>query len=154
MKGPTMRRLTWGSARQTAKWPTSTLRGTTISSIASAARVSPAAGSLPGQKLMPVTPYRIALAGEASSHVERFGSGRLARRVECDLLHARFGLAQQLLAAPLERLASLIDGDRLFERDLAFFEPLDDRFKLLDSPLERQARDVGVGLVGHGDGVR
>src|SRR5262245_66522446 len=38
MKGPTMRRLTWGSARRTAKWPTSTLRGTITRSMASAAR--------------------------------------------------------------------------------------------------------------------
>ena len=54
MNGPTMRRLTCGSARRTSKWPTSTLRGTTTRSMASAARTSPGAGSLAGKKLMTI----------------------------------------------------------------------------------------------------
>src|SRR4051812_20960384 len=77
-------------------------------------------------------------------HIERLGAGRLARSIERDLFHARFGLAQEFLAALLERLAALVDEDRLFERDLAFLEPLDDRFELLDGALEGQALDVGI----------
>src|SRR6516162_2245661 len=103
MNGPTMRRLTWGRARRTAKCPTSTLRGTTTRSMASAARASLGAGSLPGKKLMvtasvtrPPANLEIALL-----HVERLGAGRPAGGIERDLLHARLGLPQQLLAAPL-----------------------------------------------------
>ncbi len=81
----------------------------------------------------------------ASFHVERLGAGRLAGGIERDLLHARFGLAQQFLAALLERLAALVDRDRFFERNFALFEPLDDRFELLDRALEGQALDVGIG---------
>src|SRR5262249_29599393 len=68
----------------------------------------------------------------ASVHIERFSPGRLAGSVERDLLHPRFGLTQQLLAAAFERLAALVDGNRFLERDLALFEPLDDGLKLLD----------------------
>ena len=85
----------------------------------------------------------------AHVHVERLGAGRLAGGVERDLLDPRLGLPQQLLAAALERLAALVDRDRLLERHLALFEPLDDRFKLLDRLLEGQGRDVAVGRVGH-----
>src|SRR5712691_10886727 len=76
--------------------------------------------------------------------VERLGSGRLARGIEGDLLDPGLGLAQQFHAATLERLAALVDRDRLLERHLALLEPLDDRFELLDRLLEGQARDVGV----------
>jgi len=41
-------------------------------------------------------------------------------------------------------------ADRLLERHLAFLEPLDDRFEFLDRPLEGEALDVGMGVVGHG----
>ena len=44
--------------------------------------------------------------------VERLAAGRLALRVEGDLLDARLGLAQKILTTALERLAALIDGDR------------------------------------------
>src|SRR5262245_43445272 len=126
MKGPTMRRLTWGSARRTAKWPTSTLRGTITRSMASAARASPGAGSLAGKKLRTVSPLPMADAppgrcrsGSAGSgNVERLGAGRLAAGIEPDLLHPSLGLAEQLLAAALERLAALVDCDRLLERHL------------------------------------
>src|SRR5712691_2642154 len=141
MKGPTMRRLACGSARRTVKWPTSTLRGTMMRSMASAARASPGAGSLPGKKLMALT---LSLC-----HVQRLGPGRLAAGIERDFFDPRLGLAQQLLAAALERLAALVDGDGLLERHLALFEPLDDRFELLDRLLEGQALDVGMGGVGH-----
>src|SRR5262245_8858703 len=158
MNGPTMRRLTWGSARRTAKWPTSTLRGTITRSMASAARASPGAGSLAGKKLMTISPLPMADArpagadrgGARSGNVERLGAGRLAGGIEPDLLHPSLGLAQQLLATALERLAALVDGDRLLERHLALLEPLDDRFELLDRLLEGQALDVGMGGVGHG----
>src|SRR5215470_16371902 len=147
MKGPTMRRLTWGSARRTAKWPTSTLRGTITRSMASAARASPGAGSLAGKKLMTISPLPMAdvrpagadRSGARSGNVERFGAGRLAGGIEPDLLHPSLGLAQQLLATALERLAALVDGNRLLERHLALLEPLDDRLELLDRLLEGQA---------------
>src|SRR5262245_7931182 len=148
MNGPTMRRFTCGRARRTAKWPTSTLRGTTTRAMASAARGSPGAGSLPGKKLMVLassTVWAVPLLD-----VERLGSGRLASGVERDLLDPRLGLPQQLLAAALECLAALIDGDRFLERHLALLEPLDDRLELLDRPLERQALDVGMIGLGHG----
>src|SRR5712691_6911872 len=160
MKGPTMRRLACGSARRTVKWPTSTLRGTMMRSMASAARASPGAGSLPGKKLMALTlvhrfdafstANRKSTSPEnASCHVQRLGSGRLAAGIERDFFDPRLGLAQQLLAAAFERLAALVDGDGLLERHLALFEPLDDRFELLDRLLEGQALDVGMGGVGH-----
>src|SRR5262245_59222067 len=88
-------------------------------------------------------------AGAGSGDVERLGTGRLAGGIEPDLLHSSLGLAQQLLAAALERLAALVDGDRLLERHLALLEPLDDRFELLDRPFEGQALDVGMCGVGH-----
>src|SRR5215813_590991 len=83
-------------------------------------------------------------------HVERLGPGRLAGGIERDLLDPCLGLAQQFLATTLERLAALVDQDRLLERYLALFEPLDDRFQLFDRALKGQARDVGVGIFGHG----
>src|SRR5262245_66495835 len=89
-------------------------------------------------------------AGAGSGDVERLGAGRLAGGIEPDLLDPSLGLAQQLLAAALERLAALVDGDRFLERHLALLEPLDDRFELFDRPLEGQALDVGMGGVGHG----
>src|SRR5580693_4859131 len=84
-------------------------------------------------------------------HIQRLGAGRLAPGIKRDLLHPRLGRAQQFLAAALERLAALVDRDRLLERHLAVLKPLDDGFELLDRALERQPRDVGVGFVGHGD---
>src|ERR1700733_7895734 len=81
--------------------------------------------------------------------IQRLGAGRLAGRVERDLLDTRLGLAQQIFAAALERLAALVDGDRFLERHLALFEPLDDRLELLDRPLERQFRDIGVVVLRH-----
>ena len=78
-------------------------------------------------------------------NVERLGAGRLAGGVERDLLDPRLGLAQQFLAAALERLAALVDRDQFLERNLALFEPLDDRFELLDRAFEGQALDVGIG---------
>ena len=50
-------------------------------------------------------------------------------------------LPQQFLAAPLQLLATLVDGDRLLQRHLAVLEPLDDRLKLLDRP-DRASRAV------------
>jgi len=78
-----------------------------------------------------------------------FRSGRLAGGVEPNFLHPRLGQAQQLLAATLERLAALVDRDRLLERHLALFQPFDDGFELLDRPFEGQARDIGMDIVGH-----
>src|SRR6267154_3389329 len=127
MNGPTMRRLTCGSARRTAKCPTSTLRGTTTRSMASAARTSPSAGSLAGKKLMIYSPSPIFSPRRREKQyvvipmevgwtrlrdVERFRSGRLAGGVEPNFLQPRLGQAQPLLAATLERLAALVDRDR------------------------------------------
>src|SRR5262245_56481322 len=99
--------------------------------------------------MMPDRPVPVG-AGARSGDVERLGAGRLAGGIEPDLLDPSLGLAQQLLAAALECLAALVDGDRLLERHLALLEPFDDRFELLDRPLEGQALDVGMGGVGHG----
>src|SRR5947208_2478215 len=78
----------------------------------------------------------------ASADVERFGAGRLAGGIERDLLDPRLGRPQKLLAAALEGLAALVDRDRFLERHPALFEPLDDRFKLLDRAFERECLDV------------
>src|ERR1700732_561449 len=153
MKGPTMRRLTWGRARRTEKPPRSTLRGTITRSMASPAAASPGAGSGTGEKLIVtcsgVSCSVVSCPPRGSLDVERLGAGRLAGGIERDLLHPRLRLAQQLLAAALEQLAAFIDGDRFLERHLALLEPLDDRLELLDGALEGQLRDVGMGLVGH-----
>src|SRR6516225_8752381 len=146
MNGPTMRRLACGSARRTTKCPTSTLRGTIMRSMASAEWASPGSGSLPGKKLMGSAPPASSLL-----HVERLGAGRPSRRIERDLLDARLGQAQQFLAAALQRLPALIDGNRFLERHLALLEPFDDGFELLYGALERQQDDVGVVALGHGN---
>ena len=57
--------------------------------------------------------------------------------------------AQQFLAAPLERFAALVDRHRFLERHLALLQPLDDRFQLLDRPLEGQFLHVGIVVFGH-----
>src|SRR3954454_22067599 len=91
-------------------------------------------------------------ARAASGDIERLGAGRLARGVDGDLLDARLGLAQQLLAAALERLAALVDRHGLLERHGALLEFLDDGLELCQRLLERQTLDVGIRLVGH-DGL-
>src|SRR5215471_16876305 len=90
-------------------------------------------------------------------HVQRLGALRLAGSIERDLLDPRFGLPQQVLAAPLEGFAALIDGDRFLKWHLAVFEALDDRLQFLDRPLEAQLVDIGevfFGQVRLGHGVR
>src|SRR5208282_1436309 len=84
-----------------------------------------------------------------SLDVERLGADRLALRIQRDLRDARLGLPQQILTTVLERLAALVDGDRFLERHLALFEPLDDRFQLLDRALERQLCDIAVAFLRH-----
>ena len=49
-------------------------------------------------------------------HVERLGAGHLAVGVGGDLVDAGLGLPQQFLAAPLQRLAALVDRNRLLQR--------------------------------------
>ena len=83
-----------------------------------------------------------------SLHVERLGSGRLAG-IEGDLLHPRLGLAQQFLAAALQRLAALVDRDRLLERHGAALELLHDLLEFGERLLEAELLDVGIGIVGH-----
>src|SRR3954454_13175862 len=82
-------------------------------------------------------------------HVQGLCPHRLPGGIQGDLLDPGLGLAQQLLAASLQRFAALIDRHRLLERHLALFEPFHDRFKLLDRPLKRQFLDVGAAGVGH-----
>src|SRR5260370_13640358 len=82
-----------------------------------------------------------------SADVEGLGAGRLTASVERDLLDPDFGLAEQLLAAPLERFAALVDRHRFLERNIAPLELLHDGFELGERLLERQLRHVGV--VGH-----
>src|SRR5262249_21667498 len=86
----------------------------------------------------------------ASLDVERLGAGRLAAGIERDLLDARLGQAQELFAAALERLAALVDCDRLFKRHFAFFEPSHDLFEFFDRLLEAQFCDIDVPVLGHG----
>src|ERR1700676_4489912 len=81
-----------------------------------------------------------------SLNVERLGAGDLAIGVGGDLVDPRLGLAQQFLAAPLQGLATLIDGDRFLQRHLAVLEPLDDRFEFLDRALEAQLLDVDLSV--------
>src|SRR5262249_23324179 len=176
MNGPTMRRRALGSPRRTVKPPMSAVRGTMTRSIASQAGASPGVGSLAGEKLMGlphgscgwrnggdqlhkfvsaawISRWRAGRgrrdAEAALLYVERFGAGRLARGIEGDLLDARLGLAQQLLAAALERFAALVDGNRFLERDVAALELLHDRLELGQRLLERQRLHVGIGLFRH-----
>src|SRR5258708_23544036 len=85
-------------------------------------------------------------AATSSLHVERLGPGHLAVGVGGDLVDPRLGLPQQFLAAPLQGFAALVDGHRFLQRHLAVFEPLDDRFKLLDRALEAQLFDVDLAV--------
>src|SRR6476646_2089899 len=84
-----------------------------------------------------------------SLHVERLRPRDLAIGPGGDLVDAGFGLPQQLLAAPLQGLAALIDGDRFLQRHLALLEPLDDRFQLFDRALEGEGLDVRLVVFGH-----
>src|SRR5690242_19229638 len=84
-----------------------------------------------------------------SGDVQGLGSGRLAAGIGGDLVDPRLGLTQQLLAPPLQGLAPLIDRDGLFQRNLAIFQALDDRFELFDRALEGQALHIGVGVFNH-----
>src|SRR5206468_4257562 len=84
-----------------------------------------------------------------SLHVERLGPGDLAVGIGGNLVDAGLGLAQQFLAAALQRLAALIDRDRFLERHLAVLQPLHDRFELLDRALEGEFFDVHLGILGH-----
>ena len=71
-------------------------------------------------------------ASERRVVVERLGARRLAVAAEPDALDPAFRLLEQLLAVVLQRLAALVDRDRLLEVDLALFESLDDRLELLE----------------------
>src|SRR5260370_9689413 len=81
-----------------------------------------------------------------SRRVARLGTGPLAVGVGGDLVDPRLGLPQQFLAAPLQGFAALVDGHRFLQRHLAVFEPLDDRFNLLDRALEAQLFDVDLAV--------
>ena len=51
-------------------------------------------------------------------------------------------LFEQRLAMFLQVFATLVDGDRLFERHGALFELIDDRFEFGESPFEGQAGNI------------
>src|SRR2546429_7369225 len=87
------------------------------------------------------------VAARALLNVERLRPGHLAGGVGGDLVDASLGLPQQLLAAPFERLAPLVDRDRFLKRHLAALEPRDDRFKFLDRALEGELLDVHSGVI-------
>src|SRR5262245_60191275 len=81
MNGPTMRDCADGSARRTAKSPRSTVRGTITRAMASHAKASPAAGSLPRKKLM-FAPSVPAPADPVSNGLERLLFYRIDQAVE------------------------------------------------------------------------
>src|SRR5450432_1309829 len=85
----------------------------------------------------------------ASLNVERLRTGDLAVGVGGDLVDPRFRLPQQFLAAPLQGLAPLVDGDGFLQRHLAAFEPRHDGFKLLHRAFEAQLPDVHLGIFSH-----
>src|SRR6185437_15147702 len=78
--------------------------------------------------------------------VQWFGSGDLAIAVGGDLVDARLSLPQQFLAAPFQRFAAFVNGNRFLKRHLALFEPPHDRFELFDRALEAQLLDVHLGI--------
>src|SRR5581483_12191412 len=82
-------------------------------------------------------------------HIQRRRAGGLATGIGGDLVDTRLGLAQQLLAAPLQRLAALVDRDGFLERHLAVLEPLYDRFEFLDRALEGEPADIDLSVFGH-----
>ena len=77
--------------------------------------------------------------------VERLGAGRLAVARQRDLFDPRFGRLEQRFAMGLQRLAALVDGDRLGQRRLAAFELADDFFELRQRGLKAQRLDVVIG---------
>src|ERR1700691_1083181 len=79
--------------------------------------------------------------------VERFSAGGRAAGVERDLLHARFGLPQQLFTTAFKRLTALVNSDRFLQRHFAVFKSSDDRLKLFDRPFERKLFDIAIGRV-------
>src|SRR5689334_18116183 len=94
-------------------------------------------------------PGRPRQSAAALLDVERFGARDFARAVGRDLLDPRLGLPQEFLAAPLQGLAPLIDGNRFLQGHLAVLEPLDDGFELLDRAFEGQLFDVDLGVFCH-----
>jgi hypothetical protein len=84
-------------------------------------------GGRSARRLCRIALYWGPRAAKLSFHIERVDSLRLARGIEGDFLDPRLGLPQQVLTAPLENLAALVDGDRLLQWHLAVFEALDDR---------------------------
>src|SRR6201995_3430997 len=82
-------------------------------------------------------------------HVQRRDTGGLAAGVGGDLLDPGLGLAQQFLAAALQRLAALVDRDRFLQRHLAVLQPLDDSLQLLDRAFEGEFLHVGLGILDH-----
>src|SRR5215207_9820641 len=121
MKGPTICRRAEGRARRTSKPPRSRARGMITISIASQASRSPGLGSGAGCQLMSGS-----FANGSIRRVERGRPGRLARGAERDLLDAGFGALEERFAVALQRLAALVDPDRLLERDLAALEAAHD----------------------------
>src|SRR5271165_3421967 len=78
--------------------------------------------------------------------VERLGAGGAPIRAERDLLDSLFGARQQIRAMRLQRFASRIDQNRIFEPDGAFFQLIDDFFEFGEGALEGKAGDVLIWL--------
>src|SRR5690606_36934801 len=82
--------------------------------------------------------------------VERLRAGGLAVSRQAYFLHLVLGRLEQPVAMRLERLAALVDTDRLVERHVAALQILDDAFQRRQRLLEAHRRDVLVGRVsGH-----
>src|SRR5262249_15804181 len=84
----------------------------------------------------------------ASIALERLAAGGLSAGVYVYFLKPSLSLAEQFLEACLQSLAALVNGDGFLKRHFAFFQALDDRFQLLDRPLEGHFLNIGV-VLGH-----
>jgi hypothetical protein len=85
----------------------------------------------------------------SSLYIERLTAGWSAAGIERDLLDPRLSLAQQILAAALEHLATFVNGNRFLKRHLALFEAFDDRFEFFDRPFEGHMPDIAVVFLCH-----
>ena len=70
----------------------------------------------------------------------------LPSRERRDLFHLVLGRLQQPRAMRLQRLAALVDADRLVERHLAALQIFDDLLQRLQRLLEAQRLDVVIGV--------
>ncbi len=74
---------------------------------------------------------------------------RLAVGAKRDLLDFFLGVFQQIVAAFFQRFAACVDRDRFLKLDIAFLQPLDNRFQFLHRGLEAQRTDIVVLIGAH-----